>query len=210
MGCHVLLQGIFPTQGLNPCLPHLLLCRWILYCWATSRYLISSIIFNIQTSCWTPTFHVPFLHPGNLKLLCLSVCGKRPVRITGYTSSQILKPSFGSAGNSHSWTWRLLVLSVYQNNLEGLLKHRLLGSTYNASDSVGLGWDPRICTSKEFPEDAGADLKTHLENHCFDHLVTSFLEKELMDAWQSSNFILVFTCSKTFVNKDLSCLNPRR
>ena len=32
VGCHVLLQGIFPTQGLNPCLLHLLLCRWILYC----------------------------------------------------------------------------------------------------------------------------------------------------------------------------------
>ena len=24
MGCHFLLQGIFPTQGLNPCLLHLL------------------------------------------------------------------------------------------------------------------------------------------------------------------------------------------
>ena len=27
VGYHVLLQGIFPTQRLNPCLPH---CRWIL------------------------------------------------------------------------------------------------------------------------------------------------------------------------------------
>ena len=27
VGCHVLLQGIFPTQGLNPGLPH---CRQIL------------------------------------------------------------------------------------------------------------------------------------------------------------------------------------
>ena len=27
--CHVLLQGIFPTQGSNPGLPH---CSWILYC----------------------------------------------------------------------------------------------------------------------------------------------------------------------------------
>ena len=26
--CHALLQGIFPTQGLNPALPH---CRWIFY-----------------------------------------------------------------------------------------------------------------------------------------------------------------------------------
>ena len=28
IGCHALLQEIFPTQGSNPCLPH---CRWILY-----------------------------------------------------------------------------------------------------------------------------------------------------------------------------------
>ena len=28
MGCHTLLQGIFPTQGLNPGFPH---CRQILY-----------------------------------------------------------------------------------------------------------------------------------------------------------------------------------
>ena len=28
VGCHPLLQGIFPTQGSNPGLPH---CRWILY-----------------------------------------------------------------------------------------------------------------------------------------------------------------------------------
>ena len=28
VGCHALLQGIFPTQDLNPGLPH---CRWILY-----------------------------------------------------------------------------------------------------------------------------------------------------------------------------------
>ena len=29
VGCHALLQGIFPSQRLNP---HLLHCRWILYC----------------------------------------------------------------------------------------------------------------------------------------------------------------------------------
>ena len=28
VGCHFLLQGIFPMQGSNPGLPH---CRWILY-----------------------------------------------------------------------------------------------------------------------------------------------------------------------------------
>jgi len=34
-GCHALLQGIFPTQGLNPRLLHLLHHRWVLYRWAT-------------------------------------------------------------------------------------------------------------------------------------------------------------------------------
>ena len=34
VGCHALLQGIFLTQGLNPCLLSLLHCRWILYHWA--------------------------------------------------------------------------------------------------------------------------------------------------------------------------------
>ena len=32
VGCHALLQGIFPTQGSNPGLPH---CRWIRYCLGT-------------------------------------------------------------------------------------------------------------------------------------------------------------------------------
>ena len=32
VGCHFLLQGIFPTQGSNPGLPH---CRQRLYLWAT-------------------------------------------------------------------------------------------------------------------------------------------------------------------------------
>ena len=34
VGYHALLQGIFPTQGSNP---HLLHCRWILYCCATRK-----------------------------------------------------------------------------------------------------------------------------------------------------------------------------
>ena len=43
---HALLQGIFPTQGLNPHL-RLLHCRWILYHWATGEVLVlySRILF---------------------------------------------------------------------------------------------------------------------------------------------------------------------
>ena len=35
VGCHFLLQGIFPTLGLNWHLLNHLHCRWILYHWAT-------------------------------------------------------------------------------------------------------------------------------------------------------------------------------
>ena len=34
VGCHALLQGIFPTKGSNPGLPH---CRQILYCLSHQR-----------------------------------------------------------------------------------------------------------------------------------------------------------------------------
>ena len=34
VGCYALLQGIFPTQGLNPGLLH---CRWTLYCLSHER-----------------------------------------------------------------------------------------------------------------------------------------------------------------------------
>ena len=34
VGCHALLWGVFPTQGLNPGLP---CCKWILYVWATKE-----------------------------------------------------------------------------------------------------------------------------------------------------------------------------
>ena len=42
VGCHFLLQGIFPTQGLNPSLRH---CRWILYHWV--KQLARQILYNL-------------------------------------------------------------------------------------------------------------------------------------------------------------------
>ena len=38
MGCHALLQGIFLTQGSNPCLLQLPHCRQILHHWATREW----------------------------------------------------------------------------------------------------------------------------------------------------------------------------
>ena len=48
VGCHFLLQGIFPTQESSPrflCLPH---CRWILYHWAT-RETPAHVTGNLNT-----------------------------------------------------------------------------------------------------------------------------------------------------------------
>ena len=54
-GCHALLQEVFLTQGSNPCLRHLLHCRWILYHsatgeahlyrWWVSNFSYESIVF---------------------------------------------------------------------------------------------------------------------------------------------------------------------
>ena len=49
VGCHFLLQGIFPTQGSNPGLLH---CRQILYCWVTREAL-----------SWLPRYFGFFIWP---------------------------------------------------------------------------------------------------------------------------------------------------
>ena len=45
VGCHVLLQEIFPTQELNPSLLHLLHCRLILYPLSHLGSPISAVVY---------------------------------------------------------------------------------------------------------------------------------------------------------------------
>lgn len=40
------------------------------------------------------------------------------------------------------------------SELEGLFNHRWLGPAPRASDSIGLGWDLRMCLSNKFWGDA--------------------------------------------------------
>ena len=52
VGCHCLLQGIFPTQGSNPSLLFLLHCRRILHCWAIRKApVLLPISTAFQNSC---------------------------------------------------------------------------------------------------------------------------------------------------------------
>ena len=46
VGCHALLQGTFPTRGLNPGLPH---CRWILCCLSHQGSLYMGRWLNLPT-----------------------------------------------------------------------------------------------------------------------------------------------------------------
>ena len=57
VGCHAILQGIFPTLGLNPRLLRLLHGRQILYCWATREVPCSGYISNINSLLLPATHH---------------------------------------------------------------------------------------------------------------------------------------------------------
>ena len=57
-GCHALLHGIFPTQGLNPGVPH---CRWILYCLSHQRSPYSCSVQFIQSFSHVQFFATPWI-----------------------------------------------------------------------------------------------------------------------------------------------------
>ena len=53
VGCHALLQGIFPTQGSNPRVLHLLHCRQILYCLSCREALKTSSKTTLARQMWS-------------------------------------------------------------------------------------------------------------------------------------------------------------
>ena len=63
VGCHALLQGIFPTERSNPCLLCLLHCRQILYCWTTREAPSATYML--------PNPRISFLHPPVTCLICI-------------------------------------------------------------------------------------------------------------------------------------------
>ena len=71
-------------------------------------------------------------------------------------------------------------LTLYQNYLEGLLKHRLLGPPPQISEPAGLSWSLNIFLSNKSPVAANA-AGLHLENHCLNQYQSS--EKNTTDCW---------------------------
>ena len=70
VGCHFLLQRIFPTQGLNPGLPH---CRQTLYCLSHrgSHYNFVVLFYSLPASEWTGQGLHPVLRVLDLRHLPL-------------------------------------------------------------------------------------------------------------------------------------------
>ena len=66
VGCHALLQGIFPTQGSNPGLPH---CRWILYCLSHQDTTTTATTTASNTECTWYLQRLDYSH----HILCLHV-----------------------------------------------------------------------------------------------------------------------------------------
>ena len=83
VGCHFLLQGIFPTQRSNPCL---LLCRWILYHWSTREALDLTGLFKIN---FEPVDWMLF------RLVCQG-CHNASYRCGDFNNQNVLSQSSGN------------------------------------------------------------------------------------------------------------------
>ena len=90
VGCHFLLQGIFPTQGLNPGLPH---CRQTLYCLSpqgSPTQLIFFFLRNLFNNVLTG------LLPHFLQVTAQVWLSQRSLLITFHNSAHLLSPSNSS------------------------------------------------------------------------------------------------------------------
>ena len=132
-GLPFLLQGIFPTQGLNPCLLH---CKQILYCWATAggggeaqsgparcfccfNYLcyLSSLITCLEVFCCNGNSPNNLPTPNNILKLswCLWSSTEELFFLNLYVASSTYRAIFSykkkfpilSCGIFLSWTWEL-------------------------------------------------------------------------------------------------------
>ena len=76
VGCHFLLQGIFPTQGLNPGLPH---CRQVLYRLRhRGVYRFTGIGYNLAATP-PPSLPITVLNPSEVSMCWTSICPFNPL-----------------------------------------------------------------------------------------------------------------------------------
>ena len=95
VGCHFFLQGIFPTQRSNP---HLLLCRPILYHWATREARVAT---EAQKKSGWARYKAACSAQMNAMLLSLAMGSKTAARLPGAllpSNNTAVQQPWGQAG----------------------------------------------------------------------------------------------------------------
>ena len=93
VGCHVLLQGIVPTPGSNPALPH---CRWILYHLSHQESCTGNLTVSRESK---KHFILPSGSPPPTKLIYICLAGMMEKEMATHSSTLAWKIP---------WTERLL------------------------------------------------------------------------------------------------------
>ena len=112
MDCHAFLQGIFPTQGLNPCLLH---CRWIFHHWGG---FIGGPIFS-----WAPKSLQMVTAAMKLKdVFSLEESYDKPgehikKQRCSFTYKGPYHQSYGFS-SSHIWMWELTIKKVERQRID--------------------------------------------------------------------------------------------
>ena len=131
MGCHALLQEICLTQGLNPCLLHLL-HWWVLYHLAPpgkvksrSHSVVSVYCLYIYTVCILYTYRLYSL-------------GNSPGQNTGVGSLSLLQRIFPTQGSNPGLPHCRGIL--YQLGHQGSLNVLLFSSSSGVTQDLFIGW----------------------------------------------------------------------
>ena len=99
VGCHALLQDIFPTQGSNPCLLWLLHCKWILYWCATREAHYNYSVLHCAVLSHSVMFD--FLRPHGRNPPGSSVHGESLGKNIGVGCHSLLQGIFPTQGSTH-------------------------------------------------------------------------------------------------------------
>ena len=133
VGCLSLLQGIFPTQGSKPGLPH---CRWILYQLSHQGSPNTSIQFSSAQSLSRVRLSVTLWTVGRQIPLCMGFSGKNTgvgclALLQGIFPTQGSKPGLPHCGILYcSATWEALLLSCVRAFINFIIHLKLLVRTW--------------------------------------------------------------------------------
>ena len=146
-----LLQGIFPTQGLNPRLLWPLHCTWILYCWATGKVPTYGCVCDIYA-----LYICIFFYPS---LVCFCI-------LTIVNNAALKKPGSINAANlkheSKTWVSQLTGLCFMAKSCPVVHFFSLLKNTYHWQFNAVLIVRAKYCQQPKDPTTGNKMLKWNI------------------------------------------------